>query len=284
MLAGKPSLDHLTLRPEMHAARAVFNTVGSAIISKSHIGLSLTYLKDRTSRSYPNESPYRASSSYPRRLERCYREVVLGSIELRRILFLDPSLATQFIGLGDENVLDPTATRLHILREPSHNSRVVVKAHPALLPLGKEMDLRRRLYIVGISLSSSTHSVSHATVQKLSPSTLLYQPSPPSVRVFYGRQLVLELEEGPTFGGLAEGLRQLHDQCQRKIEKLVKLPCTILNRRRYAEAMQVLDGLSRWYQGASDAQSCISLVAQDAICDDSKHAEMARKGIDFPGW
>lgn len=212
--------------------------------------------------------------------------MILGSIELRRILFLDPSPATTFIGSADEQVLGSESTSLHNMRKPSHNSRVIINAHPALIPPEKigvtafdsYLQMRR------IHLFNSTYSVSHLTIQSMPPSTLLFQPSPPQVRVFCYDQFVLELEEGLTFGALAKELRDSRDQYQKKIDKLVKLPCTPSNRRRYAQARVRFDGLSLQDDNVSRKDLCISLSPEGGVYGDSEYICMAPEGIIFRDW
>lgn len=192
-------------------------------------------------------------------------------------MFLDPSPATKFVELKDGRVLEPEATSSHNMPKPSHDSRVIIKAHPALIPPTKSA-LDSYLAMRRIHLFDPTYDVSHLTIQTMPPSTLLFQPSPPSIKVFCCGQFVLKLEECLTFGALAKELRRLRDQYQKRIDNLVKLPCTPLNRKRYAHAMGMLDGLSRRDDSVSHEDWCISLAAEGAVYDDSEYIGMKWKG------
>jgi hypothetical protein len=122
-------------------------------------------------------------------------------------------------------------------------------------------------------------------MQKIPESTLLFQPLPLSVKLDYrGHCFVLEPRGGLTFGAMAEVLRALRDRCQKEIDKLVKLPCTLLNRREYAQAMELLDNPNWRYDIVTRAESWIFLKPEGAICDDSDYFAMARKGMTFTGW
>lgn len=213
------------------------------------------------------------------------QQVILGSVELRRSLFLEPSPATEFVELDDEQELELTAPSLHITHEPGHSSRVIVKAHPALSALKHRAFILRMYARQGwLCPPRSTHSTSYATLQKVPPSTLLFQPPPPRVKAWYrGYSFVLEPQRGLTFGALAEGLQDLRDQCQKTIDKLVKRPCTPRNRWRYAQAMGLLDGMSAQGRGVFDAGPGVFLVAEAAICDDFEYARVEREGTDFLG-
>ena len=122
-------------------------------------------------------------------------------------------------------------------------------------------------------------------MQTIPDSTLLFQPLPLSVKIFYrGHCFVLEPRGGLTFGAMAEGLRALRALYQKGIDKLVKLTCTPLNRRKYAQGMEVLDSPNWRYNSVTRAESWIFLAPEGAICDDSDYFAMARKGMTFTGW
>lgn len=212
--------------------------------------------------------------------------MILGSAELRRSLFLEPSLATEFVELDDEQELELTAPSLHITHEPGHSSRFIVKAHPALSALKHRAFILRMYARQGwLCPPRSTHSTSYATLQKIPPATLLFQPPPPRVKAWYrGYSFALEPQRGLTFGVLAEGLQDLRDQCQKTIDKLVKRrPCTPRNRRRYVQAMGLLDGMSGQDRGVVGAGPGIFLVAEEVICDHFEYVRVEREGMNFTG-
>jgi hypothetical protein len=122
-------------------------------------------------------------------------------------------------------------------------------------------------------------------------STLLFQPPAQKVKVFYrGHGFVLECGGGLTFGAITRGLRDLRNQSQKTVDKVVKLPCTSRNRDRYAHAMEVLGGppprswnyRHRWY--LLRPNSHIYLVAEDAISDDSRDIRVARGEVTASDW
>jgi len=208
------------------------------------------------------------------------RQVILGSVELRRILFLDPSPATEFLEWDDTQTLSVPK----ITSSPSQNSRMIVKAHPSLR-LQRDMCITLYLHCYGSRSSSSNYSLSLITMQTIPPSTLLFQPSPAKVKISYsGHSFTLQQKGGLTFGAMAEGWRELRRRSQKEIGKLVKLPCTALNRMRYAEKMEALNDPPGEYD--SDPWQCIVLEAEGVICDDSEDVRMARplEGMAPAGW
>lgn len=217
-------------------------------------------------------------------VSRYCRSVILGCRELRRILFLESSPVTEFHDWDYTFTRAQVAIRLSRVSTPSQRSSIIVKAHPVLIPLVED-GFGLRAQIRDSCPSNSTHAILDGTVHKMPPSTLLFQPLPLSVWIFYrGYSFMLESQGGLTFGAMAEGLRHLRSRCQNQIDKLVKLPCTPLNRRRYAQAMVVLDGPTWGYDSVPRAESCIFLAPQGAVCDDSEHLWMTRKGMKLTGW
>lgn len=143
-----------------------------------------------------------------------------------------------------------TASSLHIMHEPGHISRVIVKEHHALIAL-KEKPFSLRMYAHQCWLypSRATHSISHGTLQKIPPSTLLFQPLPLGAKAHYcGYCFVLEPQSGMTFGALLGRLQDLRARCQKTIDKLVKRPCTPGRR-----SMTKLDRM----QASKDLVTCI---------------------------
>lgn len=176
------------------------------------------------------------------------------------------------------------ATRLNRVSTSSPSTYIIVKAHPVLIPLTEDsLGSRARLRENGPY--TTTHAILYDKMQSMPPSTLLFQPLPLGVKILYrGHSFVLEPQDGLTFGTMAEGLRDLRTRCQKRIDKLVKLPCTPLNRWKYAQAMEVLDGPTWRYDIASRAESCLFLAPEGVVCDDSEYFWMARKGMKFTGW
>jgi hypothetical protein len=213
--------------------------------------------------------------------------VILGSVELRHILFLDPSPATEFIEVDDRllfhyramylRAIHHRATKLCITSTPSQNSRVVVKAHPALTHL-KDDDKPRlsRCGLLETCYFDSTHAVLEDAMQAMPLSTLLFQSSPPRVKVIYrGHCFVLEPKGGLTFGAVVGELRNLRSQCQKVLDKLVKLPCTPVNRGRLAQVIRILNGPTWFRDSIFESKSCVFLEAEGAISDEFKYVGMA---------
>jgi len=225
------------------------------------------------------------------RISKYCRQVTLGSLELRRILFFDPSPPTEFVEFDNRQLLEYPTARRKIIHQPNQNSYIVVKAHPLLV------SLRNNFAFCAHSCqelpSGAAYGVVDGTMHMVSPSTLVFQPPPPKVKVFYrGHSFLLGRDGGVTFGDLAEGLRDLRTECQKKIDKLVKQPCTPWNRFWYADAMEALGGPPYPHSRCSfhyerhiqPPEPCVFLAAEGAISEDSQHVWMARKEMTFTGW
>lgn len=204
-----------------------------------------------------------------------WRQVILGPVELRRSLFLEPSSDKTFLQLTNTQLWNFTITSLRLSRTPSQSSRIVVKAHPVLMLMKPIQSMSSRGPVRQDSNSSTTHAISKDAMQRMPSSTLLFQPSSLSVKVSYlGHSFVLEAQGGLTFGALAEGLQDLCSRC---------LPCTPANLI-HAQARGLrIESLSR-YDGVSCLKSDIFLTVEDAICDDSKYVRAARKWMGSTDW
>ena len=158
-------------------------------------------------------------------VSRYCRDVILGCRELRRNLFLEPSPATEFVEVDNRQLLEYPDLHRKILNQPTQNSHIVVTVHPLLVSLRDNPAFCA--HNCQERPSDAAYGILDGTMHTVSPSTLLFQPPPPKVRVFYrGHYFVLERDGGVTFRDVAEGLRDLRIRCQDIVDKLVKQPCT----------------------------------------------------------
>lgn len=218
-------------------------------------------------------------------------QVILDSLELRRNLFLNPAPAAEFVEIDGRQLLERTATRLHIMNTPNQSNHMVVTAHPLLRLLSS--NFASCAHSCQSFPSGATHGILDGTIEKVPACTLIFQPPPLRVRVFYrGHDFLLEREGGVTFGDVIEGLWDLQIRCEKKVDKIVKRACTPWNRYRYARAMEALGGSPNpcsWCgpnreRHIPKSEPCVFLAAEGAISEDSQHVWMARRGMTFAGW
>jgi hypothetical protein len=131
-----------------------------------------------------------------------WQHIILSTIELRRNLFLAPKEKS-------DEALEWKQPRLEwepfIVHESTSSSKSIVKAHPVLVP---DLSLRTSLNI----------KQPHASLQMVSPSTLLTQPPVTEVIIEQHafsipctdartHKFVLKRPEGVTFGDVVEEMR-----------------------------------------------------------------------------
>jgi hypothetical protein len=128
----------------------------------------------------------------------------------------------------------------------------------------------------------ASYVITEHQVEAAAPNTLLSQPPPPSVTVCYRNyEMSISRAQGLTFGAVVAELDALREKCRKKINELVKRPCTLANRREYARNMEVLGGPghgdvhgvvppSQWIglevENAEDEYSEPVCVAREARC------------------
>lgn len=201
--------------------------------------------------------------------------MILGSVELRRSLFLEPCSDKEFLQLTNAQLWNFTITSLRLSSTPSQSSRIVVKAHPVLMLMKPIQAISSRGPVRQDSNSNTTHATSKDAMQRMPSSTLLFQPSSLSVKVSYlGHSFVPEPQGALAFGALAEGLQDLCSRCP---------PCTPANLI-HAQARELRHESLPRYDDVSCLKSDIFLTVEDAICDDSKYVRAARKGIGSTDW
>lgn len=131
------------------------------------------------------------SLSPVQRVSKYCRQVIPGSLELRRIMFLDPVPATDSTEYVKYRHGGFACSSWRIVHDPSESS-TIVKAHPWLVPPREE---------------DEAHWILHYQLEKAPSTALLFQPQPPGVTIHYrGHQTPIHGEQGFTFGAVIEAL------------------------------------------------------------------------------
>jgi hypothetical protein len=220
------------------------------------------------------------------KVSRYCRQVILGSLELRRVMFLEPAPIMKHLEPQREYHEDHTLTSLDIVDEPSENSFLIVKPHPALVKIADMYD-NNRTSTCGYP-DGPSHGIADRTMETMQPNVLLFQPRPSNVTIHYrGQQIAMDREKDFTFGAVTEKLRRAHEESQIIVNKVVKRRPTYANRKVYAAAIEVL-GSQRLRHYCWHYRRCefpldlgVFLVAHDAITDDDRGIELARKGLPY---
>lgn len=151
-----------------------------------------------------------------------WHRTILGSIALRRALFLEPSPTREYI----KSVARDGSKQVYaILREPVKGSLAIVEPHPALLPLTESHEVWVK----------DTRWIACDIFRNVRPETLLFQPPLKKVIVWQRREdstrkLIHEVvcDGGVTFDALLgkirvkrekheESCRQTVDGCCRRV-------------------------------------------------------------------
>jgi hypothetical protein len=165
------------------------------------------------------------------RISKYCRQVILGSAQLRRTMLLEPAPATEWVIW---QICWYRCSLWRIVRDPVEDSSIIIKMHPSL---------RSLIYPVQ---KLAGYVISGRQVEAAAPNTLLFQPPPPSVTVCYRNfQMSITRAQGLTFGAVVAEVDALRERCRKKINEIVKRPCTRANRREYAKTMEVLGGPRR---------------------------------------
>jgi hypothetical protein len=255
-----------TSQSGLQAARAVFDTVS--------LMLSATYpVRVATDSLYKPELLEQIlkhlsikSLASPLRVSKYCRQAILGSTQLRRTVSLEPVPATEWV-IWQSCWYRCSLWR--IVQDPVEESSVIIKAHPFL-------------HFINCPVQRvACYGTSDREVEAAPSDALLFQPQPQSVTISYrGHRMSITRAQGLTFGALVAELNALRERCRKKLNRIVKRPCTRANRREYARTIEVLDG-SRYtvpyiYLDAEDAEDEYSepvCVAREARCSRTSWGE-----------
>jgi hypothetical protein len=182
-------------------------------------------------------------------------------------MFLEPAPATKWVVCQNSCY---RCSLWRIVQDPIQDSSVIIKRHPLLQSLYPPMQ------------KLASYVITEHQVEAAAPNALLFQPPPPSVTVCYRNyEMSISRAQGLTFGAVVAELDALREKCWKKINELVKRPCTLANRREYARNMEVLGGPghgdvhgvvppSQWIglevENAEDEYSEPVCVAREARC------------------
>lgn len=136
-----------------------------------------------------------------------WQKSILGSLVLRRILFLDPNPRREY--LGDRFVVEQRKWVATIHREPQRGRRLVVEPHPAILGFSNRNSRQN-------DSRAHTHFLSCDHLQTVPASTFLCQP-PVNEATIWCRsssmnhlfKSVLRCAGGLTFGSLLKHTKSL---------------------------------------------------------------------------
>jgi hypothetical protein len=175
------------------AARAVFDTVSKGFWNEA--GWSLTWTQPELLlmvMSYLGIKDLTRSLS----VSKHWQQTILGAVELRRILFLEPQRTAEEYLVIRHGPL-PQRRETFIVREATLGSNMIVATHPVL-----EIQPGPRFYLDVTQF--------YNRFQSISPSTLLTQPPLPRLEVIVGHffSFALQRKEGVTFGDLVTKLKQ----------------------------------------------------------------------------
>lgn len=187
-----------------------------------------------------------------------WNSTILGSMELRRTLFLEPAPVKEHLEYQLWYTIEPrrrpdrrSMALPVIVYEPSEHSKVVVEPHPVI---ASACNLESRSY-------QEVRELSLERLKTVSPSTLLFQPPPKRVSVHYG----LARLPGPaevTSGAIVEG----YEKARELAEKMVSLSLAPDFEHEYRE---LLDG----------TEDSIGMVTWDALASNANCVKVAREAM-----
>jgi hypothetical protein len=129
-----------------------------------------------------------------------WNSTILGSMDLRRTLFLEPAPAQEHLEyrlryeVNTSRYPEKCRKPPVIIYEPSEDSKIVIEPHPVI---ASACDLESRAH-------QDIRSLSLKELKTVSPSTLLFQPPLKEISVCYG-PVSVPGSAGATFGAIVEG-------------------------------------------------------------------------------